>query len=481
MSTSLKAKIAEVFEEPGCDKNQSKSEKERKKGCTKQLTPGAAAGGCAFDGAKIALQPIVDVAHLVHGPIACEGNSWDNRHSASSGSTIYRTGFTTDINELDVIYGAEKRLFRSIREICEKYDPPAIFVYQTCVTGLIGDDIEAVCKRAAAKFNKPVIPVNAPGFAGPKNLGNKLGAEALLDYVIGTIEPETTTPYDINIIGEYNLSGELWQVKPLLDALGVRVLSCISGDGRYAEVASAHRAKANMMVCSKSMINIATKMQQRWGIPYFEGSFYGIGDMSETLREIVRLLVERGAPPELKDRTEALIAVEEARAWKRIRGFKQRLTGKKVLLITGGVKSWSVVAALQEAGLEVVGTSIKKSTKEDKEKIKEIMGDDAHMIDDMTPRQMYAMLREAKADIMLSGGRSQFVALKARMPWMDINQERHHAFAGYEGMVTMIQEIDKTLFNPMWAEVRTPAPWESVDPLLIEQSAAQLASEAQPA
>ncbi len=245
MSASLNAKIAEVFDEPGCDKNQAKSEKERKKGCTKQLTPGAAAGGCAFDGAKIALQPIVDVAHLVHGPIACEGNSWDNRHSASSGASTYRTGFTTDIHEMDVIYGGEKRLFKAVREIKEKVNPPAIFVYQTCVTALIGDDIEAVCKKATEKFGLPVIPVNAPGFAGPKNLGNKLGAEALLDHVVGTIEPEFTTPYDINIIGEYNLSGELWQIKPLLDALGVRVLSCISGDGRYKEVASAHRAKAN--------------------------------------------------------------------------------------------------------------------------------------------------------------------------------------------------------------------------------------------
>ena len=482
MSASLNAKIAEVFEEPGCDKNQAKSEKERKKGCTKQLTPGAAAGGCAFDGAKIALQPIVDVAHLVHGPIACEGNSWDNRHSGSSGSQIYRTGFTTDINELDVIYGGEKRLFRSVREIIEKYDPPAVFVYQTCVTALIGDDIEAVCQRASEKFGKPVIPVNAPGFAGPKNLGNKLGAEALLDHVVGTVEPEFTTPYDINIIGEYNLSGELWQVKPLLDALGVRVLSCISGDGRYHEVAQSHRAKANMMVCSKSMINIATRMQQRWGIPYFEGSFYGIGDMSTTLREIARLLVQAGADAELQARTEALITVEEARAWERIRAYRQRLQGKKVLLITGGVKSWSVVAALQEAGLEVVGTSVKKSTREDKDKIRQIMGldedDSAHMIDDMTPRQMYAMLREARADIMLSGGRSQFVALKARMPWMDINQERHHAFAGYEGMVTMVAEIDKALFNPMWDQVRTPAPWERDDPLLCEQDAAQLAAEA---
>lgn len=307
MSVSLKAKIADVFEEPGCDKNQGKSEKERKKGCTKQLSPGAAAGGCAFDGAKIALQPVVDVAHLVHGPIACEGNSWDNRHSASSGSQLYRSGFTTDISELDVIYGGEKRLFKSIREIIEKYDPPAVLVYQTCVTALVGDDIEAVCQRASAKFGKPVIPVNAPGFAGPKNLGNKLGAEALLDYVIGTVEPAFTTPYDINIIGEYNLVGELWQVKPLLDALGIRILSCISGDGRYNEIASAHRAKVNMMVCSKSMINIATKMEQRYGIPYFEGSFYGISDMSETLRQIASLLVKQGAPDDLIERTERLI------------------------------------------------------------------------------------------------------------------------------------------------------------------------------
>jgi nitrogenase molybdenum-cofactor synthesis protein NifE len=473
MSATLNAKIAQVFDEPGCDVNQGKSAKERKKGCTKQLTPGAAAGGCAFDGAKIALQPIVDVAHLVHGPIACEGNSWDNRHSASSGASTYRTGFTTDINELDVIYGAEKRLFKAIREVIEKQDPAAVFVYQTCVTGMIGDDIEAVCQRAAEKFGKPVIPVNAPGFAGPKNLGNKLGAEALLDHVIGTVEPAFTTPTDINIIGEYNLSGELWQVKPLLDALGVRVLSCISGDGRYAEVASAHRARANMMVCSKSMINVATRMQQRWDIPYFEGSFYGISDMSTTLREIARLLVERGADAGLKARTEALIEVEETRAWERIRAYRQRLGGKKVLLITGGVKSWSVVSALQEAGLQVVGTSVKKSTKEDKEKIKEIMGTeaDAHMIDDLSPREMYAMLKAAKADIMLSGGRSQFVALKARMPWMDINQERHHAFAGYEGMVTMIAEIDKALFNPVWQQVRTPAPWDAEDALLAAEAA----------
>ncbi len=458
--TTLASKVQEVFNEPGCGVNQGKSAKERKKGCTKQLQPGAAAGGCAFDGAKIALQPITDVAHLVHGPIACEGNSWDNRHSASSGSRLYRTGFTTDINETDVVFGGEKHLFKAIKEIIDKYDPPAVFVYQTCVTALIGDDIEAVCKAATVKFGKPIIPVDAPGFVGSKNLGNKLAGEALLDHVIGTEEPEFTTPYDINIIGEYNLVGELWQVKPLLDQLGIRILACISGDAKYHEVASSHRARAAMMVCSKAMINIARKMEERYQIPFFEGSFYGIADMSDSLRQIARLLVERGAPDDLLTRTEALIQVEEARAWQRLEPYKARLKGKRVLLITGGVKSWSVVAALQEVGIEIVGTSVKKSTKEDKERVKELMGNDAHMFDDMTPREMYAMLKEARADIMLSGGRSQFIALKAKMPWLDINQERHHAYAGYEGMVALVQEIDKALYSPIWEQVRKPAPWD---------------------
>ncbi|MFA7241454.1 MAG: nitrogenase iron-molybdenum cofactor biosynthesis protein NifE [Sulfuricellaceae bacterium] len=460
--SALKNRVISVLEEPACDKNQAKDAKERKKGCAKQLTPGAAAGGCAFDGAKISLQPVTDVAHLVHGPIACEGNSWDSRHALSSGPLLYRTGFTTDMNELDVIYGGEKKLFRAIREIIEKHNPPAVFVYQTCVAAMIGDDIEAVCKAAREKFGKPVIPINVPGFTGSKNLGAKLAGEALLDYVIGTEEPEISTPYDIAIIAEFNVAGDLWAAKPLLDRLGIRILANISGDARYHDIACAHRAKAAMMVCSKAMINVARKLQERYGIPYFEGSFYGVSDTSEALRQIAKLLVQQGAPDELLGRTEALIAEEEARVWQRLQPYKERLTAKRVLVFTGGVKSWSVVSALQEVGMVITGTSMRKSTQEDRERVVEIMGTDAHMFDAMAPSEMYRILKDAQADILLSGGRSQFIALKAKTPWLDINQERHVAYAGYEGMVNMVREIDRAIFNPIWAQVRKPAPWETV-------------------
>jgi nitrogenase molybdenum-cofactor synthesis protein NifE len=48
------------------------------------------------------------------------------------------------------------------------------------------------------------------------------------------------------------------------------------------------------------------------------------------------------------------------------------------------------------------------------------------------------------------------------MPWLDINQERHHAYAGYVGMVELIHEIDKALTNPIWQQVRKPAPWDEI-------------------
>jgi nitrogenase molybdenum-cofactor synthesis protein NifE len=453
-------KVARAFDEPGCSTNRAKSDKDRKRGCSaKSLTPGAAAGGCAFDGAKIALQPITDAAHLVHGPIACEGNSWDSRNSGSSGPMLYRTGFTTDLSELDIIHGGEKKLYRAIKEIVARHRPPAVFVYVTCVAALTGDDVEAVCKAASERLATPVIPAMAPGFAGSKNLGNKLAGGALLEHVIGTREPEETTPTDINVLGEYNVAGELWQVKPLFDRLGIRVLAPITGDARYHQIAAAHRARANMVVCSQALVSLAREMQERWSIPYFEGSFYGISDTSTSLRTLARLLVDRGADASLLDRTEALIAEEEARAWAALAPYRDRLQGKRVLLYTGGVKSWSVVSALQEIGMVIIGTSVRKSTDEDKERIKGLMGEDAPTFGQIPAKQMYTMLANREADILMSGGRTQFVALKTKTPWLDINQERHHGYAGYDGMIALVRGIDRELDNPIWAQVRRPAPW----------------------
>jgi len=455
--------IAALLDEPACSHN-----KKSKSGCAKPK-PGATAGGCAFDGAQIALLPIADVAHIVHGSIACAGSSWDNRGTRTSGAALYKIGMTTDLTEQDVIMGrGEKRLFHSIKQAIDSYSPAAVFIYNTCVPALVGDDVEAVCKAAEERWGTPVVPVDAAGFYGTKNLGNRIAGEAMVKYVIGTRDPDPLPAslqerngkpfriYDINLVGEYNIAGELWHVLPLLDELGIRVLCTLSGDARYREVQTMHRADVNMMVCSKAMINVARKLEESYGTPWFEGSFYGASDVTRALRDIA----ERIGDPDLSERTEALIEREEERLNAGLEPWRERLRDKRVLLYTGGVKSWSVISALQDLGMKVVATGTKKSTEEDKARIRELMGDEAQMLTDGSPRALLDLVREQNVDILIAGGRNMYTALKAKLPFLDINQERDFGYAGYTGMIELARQLALTIDSPVWEAVRRAAPWE---------------------
>jgi nitrogenase molybdenum-cofactor synthesis protein NifE len=449
--------ISELLDEPACEHN-----KKEKSGCAKPK-PGSTAGGCAFDGAQIALLPIADVAHIVHGSIACAGSSWDNRGTRSSGSTLYQIGMTTDLTEQDIIMGrSEKRLFHAIKQAIDSYAPPAVFVYNTCIPALVGDDINAVCKSASELWNVPVIPIDCAGFYGTKNLGNRIAGDAMVEHVIGTREPEpllmamSQPIYDVNLIGEYNIAGEFWQVLPLLDEMGLRVLCTLSGDARFHEVQTMHRARVNMMVCSKAMVNVARKLKKNFGTPWFEGSFYGITDTSQALRDFAGMIGE----PELIERTEHIVIREETRIRKALEPWKARLQGKRVLLFTGGVKSWSVISALQDLGMVVVATGTKKSTEEDKARIRELMGEETVMIEDGSPKALLQIVRDYKADILIAGGRNMYTALKAKIPFLDINQEREFGYEGYEGMLELVRQLTLTLESPVWSAVREPAPWK---------------------
>ncbi len=453
--------IAELLNEPACSHN-AKS----KSGCAK-TSPGATAGGCAFDGAQITLLPIADVAHIVHGSIACAGSSWDNRGTRSSGSKLYKTGMTTDLTEQDIIMGrGEKRLFHSIKQAVEDYKPAAVFVYNTCIPALIGDDIDAVCRSAEERWGTPVVPVDAAGFYGTKNLGNRIAGESMMKYVIGTREPDPVHQasirknikvHSVNLIGEYNIAGELWHVLPLLDELGLRVLCTLSGDARFREVQTMHRAEVNMMVCSKAMINVARKLKNKFGTVWFEGSFYGISDVSQALRNFARLIKD----DDLIDRTEILIEREEKNISIALEPWRKHLRGKRVLLYTGGVKSWSVVSALQNLGMIVVATGTKKSTEEDKARIRDLMGKDAVMIEDGNPRALIDIVREQNVDILIAGGRNMYTALKARIPFLDINQERDFGYEGYVGMIELARQLTLTIESPVWKKVRQPCPWKN--------------------
>ena len=383
----------------------------------------------------------------------------DQSNRLSSGSTLYKMGFTTDISENDIIFGGEKKLYKAVVQVINNFNPSAVFVYSTCITALIGDDLDAVCKAVVEKYKIPVIPVHSPGFVGSKNLGNRLGGEALLQHVIGSKEPKYTTNYDINIVGEYNIAGEMWAVTTLLEKLGIRVLGKMTGDAKYEDICFAHRAKLNVMICSKALINVASSMKEKYDIPYIEESFYGVDDMSRCLRNIAKFFNDA----QLIDRTEKIIEEEISRMNIQLEPYRKKLKGKRMVLYTGGVKSWSIVSAAQDLGMQVVATSTKKSTEEDKSRIKKLLGKDGIMLEKGNPEELLRVIKQTKADLLVAGGRNQYTALKAKIPFLDINQERHHPYAGYIGMVEMARELCEAVYSPIWRQVRKTAPWDQCE------------------
>ena len=446
-----KPKIRELLDESACAHNKSK-----KTSCNAP-TPGATSGGCAFEGAQISLFPYADAAHLVHGPITCLGASWETRATKTSysGRDLTRMGFTTDTSTNDVVFGGEKKLLSAIDYIMAHYAPEAVFIYATCVTALIGDDIDAVCRHAAEKYGVPMVPVHAPGFVGSKNLGSRIGGEAALAHLIGTLEPETTTPFDINLIGEYNVTGDLWQYAPFLEELGIRILSTLSGDGRIKEIRTAHRAKLNVIVCAKSLISLTRKMEERYGIPAISLSFYGKRDTSAGLLAIAKALGDEG----LIERTKKLIAREEARIDGKLQPYREIFKGKKAVLNTGGNKTWSIASALQDLGIEVVATAVKKATEADRQKARETLGEAGVLM--MNPGAEQArIIDDTGAHLLLAGGRSLYTAIKKGIAFADVNQEKKKSYGGYDGLLNLAEDLKNALENPVFQNVARRAPWE---------------------
>lgn len=447
---ATKPNIRELLVESACEHNQAK-----KQACNAP-TPGATTGGCAFEGAQIALFPFADAAHLVHGPMTCLGASWETRATPTRwpGRDLTQVGLTTDTSLNDVVFGGEEKLATAIDATIARYQPRALFVYATCVTALIGDDIDKVCREAAGRHDIPCVPVHAPGFVGSKNLGSRLGGEAVLNHLIGTLEPEIITPFDINLIGEYNVTGDMWQYSHLLDELGIRVLSTLSGDGRIAAIRTAHRAKLNVIVCAKSLVSITRKMQEKYGIPWISLSFYGKRDTSAGLLAIADALGD----PALIERTKALVVREEVALEEKLAPYRDIFAGKKAVLNTGGNKTWSIAAALQDLGIEVVATAVRKATEDDRAKAREYLGEDGVLM--MNPGAEQAKLIDEKgAHILLAGGRSLYTAIKKRIAFIDVNQEKKISYGAYGGLLNLAEDVKHALESPVFELAGRRAPW----------------------
>ncbi|WP_378956538.1 nitrogenase iron-molybdenum cofactor biosynthesis protein NifE [Pelosinus sp. sgz500959] len=424
----------------GKNKKQLQCDTDSSAGCVSQRA-------CVYCGARVVLNPITDAIHLVHGPIGCASYTWDIRGSLSSGAELYRNSFSTDLKERDVIFGGGKKLTTAIDELMEKYRAKLIFVYSTCIVGVIGDDLKAICAEASRKHNIEVIPVESSGFIGNKSAGYRAAADALLTLIKPTEEIVIQKTESINYLGDFNLAGEAWIIHNYLREIGVQINVTFTGDSNYEALKLAPKAKLNIIQCAGSMIYLAGKMEELYGIPYVQISFLGIEDTATSLRKIAAAI---GNDSTIR-KTEELISRETARVEKIIAGYRSKLQGKKAAVyVGGGFKAISLIKQFREIGIDVVMIGTQTGREEEYQTINNLVDDGTVILDDANPAELERFMMEKGAHLLVGGVKERPLAYKLGVAFIDHNHDRKHPLSGFEGAVNFAEEVYSTVCSPVW-------------------------------
>ncbi len=432
----------------------------------KQTVPGVMSQrGCAYAGSKgVVWGPVKDMIHISHGPIGCGQYSRAGRRNYYIGTTGVDTfvtmNFSTDYQEKDIVFGGDKKLKAAMAEIDELFPlNNGISIQSECPIGLIGDDIQAVAKAYKKESGKPTVAVSCEGFRGvSQSLGHHIANDMLRDEVLTDNSYKKdfeSTPYDVAIVGDYNIGGDAWSSRILLEEMGLRVIAQWSGDATYKEMTIAPKAKINLLHCYRSMNYVVRHMEQEFGVPWMEYNFFGPSKTTESLRKIAAFFDES-----IQAKTEEVIAKYTAMTDKVIAKYRPKLEGKKVMLYVGGLRPRHVIGAYEDLGMEVIGTGYEFGHGDDYKRTKEELARTTLIYDDVNEYELEHFVKKLKPDLVASGVKEKYVFQKMGLPFRQMHSWDYSGpYHGYDAFAIFAKDMDLAMNSPVWAH--TKAPWDA--------------------
>lgn len=474
--------------------------------------------GCAYAGCKgVVLGPLKDMVHIVHGPIGCGYYAWLTRRNKAETEDPEKNFlsycFSTDMQESDIVFGGEKKLARMIDEVMEVFKPNAITISATCPVGLIGDDLGAVAKAAEQRYGIPVMSFNCEGYKGvSQSAGHHIANNILMERVIGHSElEEAPGKYPINILGEYNIGGDSWEIERVLKDIGYTVISVMTGDGSYEALRNAHVAELNLVQCHRSINYIAEMLETKYGTPWLKVNFIGVKSTIESLHNMALYFGDSN----LMQRTEEVIARELTEIEPVMEQYKKICQGKTAFCFVGGSRGHHYQGLFRELGIDTVLAGYEFAHRDDyegREVIPDIKLDadtknipdlhvepdqrrfrlkvspermeelkqkiplsyykgmnvemkDGHIIvDDLNHYETEEFIKLLQPDIFASGIKDKYVVQKMGIPAKQIHSYDYSGpYAGFKGAVKFAEDVSMGFVSPTWNFI-TP-PWKN-KPLL---------------
>lgn len=469
--------------------------------------------GCCYAGCKgVVLGPLKDVVVLTHGPIGCGYYSWGTRRnkarSDSEGKSFIQYCFSTDLQEPDIVFGGEKKLKQAIQEIMEIFAPKCIMICSTCPVGLIGDDIHAVANWAKATYGIACVAYSCEGYKGvSQSAGHHIANNGLMKNIIGTSGAKRDKKFAVNMLGEYNIGGDGWEVERLLKLIGYEVVSIFTGDGSYEQIKNAHTANLNLVQCHRSINYIAEMMKKKYGIDWIKVNFIGIGETMRSLREMAVYFDDEG----LRQRTEEVIAAELADIEETREVYRAKLHGHTAGIFVGGSRSHHYQNLLADFGMKTVIAGYEFAHRDDYEgrevlpgikpdadskNIEELtiapddqyyhltlnkerfdalqqkidiekyegmfrdMGNGTVTVDDFNHYETEKLIELFEPDIFYSGIKDKYMIQKSGTPSRQLHSYDYSGpYAGFRGAVNFARDTYMSIFTPAWKYL-TP-PWNT--------------------
>jgi len=406
---------------------------------------------------------VKDMVHISHGPVGCGQYSWATRRNYYNGTTgvdsFVAMQVTSDFQEKDIVFGGDKKLNKLIDEI-ETLFPlnKGITIQSECPVGLIGDDIESVSRVKAKEYNKTIVPVRCEGFRGvSQSLGHHIANDTIRDWVFEKGDKNApkfeSTPYDVAIIADYNIGGDAWSSRILIEEMGLRVIAQWSGDGTLAEMEATPKAKLNLLHCYRSMNYITRHMEEKYGIPWVEYNFFGPTKIAESLRAIAAHFDDT-----IKEGAERVIAKYQPMIDGILAKYKTRLEAKKVMLFVGGLRPRHVIGAYEDLGMEIVGTGYEFGHNDDYQRTTHYVKDGTLIYDDVSGYEFEKFVEKVQPDLVGSGIKEKYIFQKMGIPFRQMHSWDYSGpYHGYDGFAIFARDMDMAINAPVWK--LTKAPW----------------------
>ncbi|MCP5524456.1 MAG: nitrogenase molybdenum-iron protein alpha chain [Verrucomicrobiales bacterium] len=325
--------------------------------------------GCTYAGCRgVVIGPIYDIVHITHGPVGCGYYSWLTRRNLArpeEGQTNFmQYCMNTDMQEDEIIFGGEKKLAAAIREAYALFKPKAISIYATCPIGLIGDDIHTVARQAKEELGINVFAFSCEGYKGvSQSAGHHIANNGVFKNIVGLDDTPDSGEYRINILGEYNIGGDAFEIEELLRKCGITCTATLSGNVSYDQIARCHTADLNCVMCHRSINYMAEMMETKYGIPWIKVNFIGAESTAKSLRKIAAYFGDKA----LIDRVERVIAQEMLALKATVEEVRPRCEGKLAALFVGGSRAHHYQDLFKELGMQIVSAGYEFAHRDDYE------------------------------------------------------------------------------------------------------------------